>query len=90
LLIVEVELCGKKLGIVGFSRIGSSVVQVAKSFWVYVEAYDPLIDEKRFTKYSLFHANALNESIFTYNFITAHASQNLQTRMTIREKKFKN
>jgi D-3-phosphoglycerate dehydrogenase / 2-oxoglutarate reductase len=37
------ELCGKTLGVIGFGRIGSAVVQRAKAFDMNVIGYDPVV-----------------------------------------------
>jgi len=83
LLTVGAELFGKKLGIVGFGRIGSYVAEVARCFGMDVTAYDPLIDEGRFAEHGVARASTLDQLLSSCDFITLHAPLNQQTREMI-------
>lgn len=69
----QMILTGKKIGIVGFGRIGSRVGELAHAFGMEVLAYDP---EKRETPiYSPFHWKSLKDLFAEADVVTLHCPQ---------------
>jgi len=66
-----VELYGKKLGIIGFGRIGSTVAKFAKSFEMEVMAYDPFLSEEVAAKRGIVMVE-LEELLKQSDYITVH------------------
>lgn len=82
-----VELYGKKLGIIGFGRIGSTVAKFAKSFNMEVLAYDPFLSievsaQKGVTMVEL--EKLLEQS----DYITVHIPKSAETQNLISDKEF--
>ncbi|DAB34118.1 MAG TPA: phosphoglycerate dehydrogenase [Sulfurospirillum sp. UBA12182] len=73
-----VELCGKKLGVIGFGNIGSRVALRAKSFEMDVIAYDPYISASKATDLGIGYTENF-EDILTCDFITIHTPKNKET-----------
>jgi glycerate dehydrogenase len=69
----QMLLNGKKLGIVGFGRIGRRVGEIAHAFGMEVLAYDPQIQDK--PTYVPFHWKSLKELFSEADVITLHCPQ---------------
>lgn len=81
------ELNGKKLGIIGFGRIGATVAMLAKVFGMVILVYDPYLktdtkEQKDVTTTSL--EDLLKES----DYITIHIPQNAETENLISDGEF--
>src|SRR3989338_6803862 len=66
-----VELYGKKLGIIGFGRIGSTVAKFAKSFGMEVLAYDPFLSVEVATQKGVAMVE-LDDLLKQSDYITVH------------------
>ncbi|MBN2963607.1 phosphoglycerate dehydrogenase [Sulfurospirillum sp. T05] len=73
-----VELCGKKLGVIGFGNIGSRVAVRAKSFEMEIVAYDPYIPSSKVTDLGMTYTENFND-ILACDFITIHTPKNKET-----------
>lgn len=82
-----VELYGKKLGIIGFGRIGSTVAKFAKSFGMEVLAYDPFLSEEVAVKKGVVMVE-LDEMFKRSDFITVHIPKSANTKNLISDKEF--
>lgn len=69
------ELLGKKIGLIGFGRLGKKVSEYAKVFGMDVVAYDPYISDVEFEKYQVERVGL--ETLFrTCDVISLHAKLN--------------
>ncbi len=73
-----VELCGKKLGVIGFGNIGSRVAIRAKSFGMDIVAYDPYIQPSKVTDLGMEYTENFDD-ILACDFITIHTPKNSET-----------
>jgi len=82
-----VELYGKKLGIIGFGRIGSTVAKFAKSFGMEVLAYDPFLSEEVAVQKGVVMIE-LDEMLKQCDYITVHIPKSADTKNLISDKEF--
>jgi len=82
------ELWNKKLGVIGFGRIGYEVAARAKAFDMDVLCYDVLDIEQACAELGTRRCD-LDELISTADYITLHVPLVLQTKGLIGEKEFK-
>ncbi len=73
-----VELCNKRLGVIGFGNIGSRVAIRAKSFGMEIVAYDPYISSSKVTDLGMSYTENFND-ILECDFITIHTPKNKET-----------
>ncbi len=73
-----VELCGKKLGIIGFGNIGSRVGVRAKAFGMEVITYDPYIPPEKATELGVVYTENFDD-ILKCDIITIHTPKNKET-----------
>ncbi|MDD3324156.1 MAG: phosphoglycerate dehydrogenase [Sulfurospirillaceae bacterium] len=73
-----VELCDKKLGVIGFGNIGSRVAIRAKSFGMEIVAYDPYVPSSKVTDLGMTYAENFDD-ILACDFITIHTPKNKET-----------
>jgi len=73
-----IELCGKRLGIIGFGNIGSRVGIRAKAFGMDVVAYDPYISASKVTDLGMSYTENFDD-ILKCDFITIHTPKNKET-----------
>jgi len=73
-----IELCEKKLGIIGFGNIGSRVAKRAKAFGMDIVAYDPYIKPKKAIDMGVKYTENLDD-ILACDFITIHTPKNNET-----------
>src|SRR3989338_8728210 len=83
-----VELYGKKMGIIGFGRIGSTVAKFAKSFGMEVSAYDPYLSVEVATKKCVAMVE-LEELLKGSDYITLHVPKSADSKNLISGKEFK-
>jgi D-3-phosphoglycerate dehydrogenase / 2-oxoglutarate reductase len=82
--LVNVDLWGKTLGVIGVGRIGSSVSRkVIAAFNMHVLGYDPYVDAEKLTGYGVQKVNRLEEMLPQCDFLTVHCSGGLETRHMI-------
>ncbi len=73
-----VELCEKRLGVIGFGNIGSRVAIRAKAFGMEVIAYDPYISASKVTDLGMSYTENFDD-ILACDFITIHTPKNQET-----------
>ena len=73
-----VELCEKRLGVIGFGNIGSRVAIRAKAFGMEVIAYDPYISASKVTDLGMTYTENFDD-ILSCDFITIHTPKNKET-----------
>lgn len=74
-----VELYKKTIGIIGLGRIGSLVAARLKSFQMRVIAYDPYIDDEKFSKLGVERVKTLDELLPQCDFLTIHTPKTPET-----------
>lgn len=82
-----VELHGKKLGIVGFGRIGSTVAKFAQSFGMEILAYDPYLSMEVAAKKGAAMID-LDALLRQSDYITIHIPKSGETKDLISDKEF--
>lgn len=82
------ELYGKKLGVIGFGKIGQGVAQRALSFGMEIKAYDPYISKQSFSnKYDKFNIfDDINDVFVDSDLLTLHLPLNAETKDIINKK----
>ena len=73
------ELFGKKLGIIGFGRIGSEVAKRMTTFGMDIIAYDPLLTEQQASEYSIIKVE-LDDVWKQADYITMHTPLTVKTK----------
>ena len=82
-----VELHGKKLGVIGFGRIGSTVAKFAKVFSMEVLAYDPFLSMEIADQKGVVMV-AMEALLSQSDYITMHVPKSSETRNLISDKEF--
>jgi len=82
-----VELYGKKLGIIGLGRIGSTVAKMAKGFNMDVIAHDPYLSMEVASQAGV-RVVELEELFKTADFITIHIPKSAETKDLISDEQF--
>ena len=77
---MSMDLEGKTLGIVGLGRVGGRVSEIARALRMQVIAYDPYIEEERFTKLQVQRAPDLQTVLSAADILTLHSPLNDETR----------
>lgn len=82
------ELYGKKLGVIGFGKIGQGVAQRALSFGMDIKAYDPYIVKQSFSnKQERFNiCDDINDIFVDSDILTLHLPLNAETKDIINKK----
>ena len=75
-------MVGRRLGIVGFGKIGQSVARMAKGLRIEVAAYDPLVPGARFAELEV-ERLALDELLASSDYVSLHTPLNLATEQLI-------
>ncbi|MCK9363150.1 MAG: hydroxyacid dehydrogenase [Syntrophales bacterium] len=79
--LINADLWGKTLGVVGVGRIGSSVAKRMKAaFNMRVLGYDPYVDEDTLSGYGVQKMSCLKEMLPQCDFINIHCSGGAETR----------
>lgn len=81
------ELHGKKLGIIGFGRIGKAVAERAKAFGLEILVYDPYVDMETCLRYNVKRVE-LTELLKTCDIISLHMPSTPETKGMIGKKEF--
>ncbi|WNF37986.1 phosphoglycerate dehydrogenase [Bacillaceae bacterium IKA-2] len=79
------ELFGKKLGIVGFGRIGSEIAKRAKAFQMSVLVFDPFLTKERADKFGVTNST-LDEVLQQADIITVHTPLTKETKGLLNHK----
>jgi D-3-phosphoglycerate dehydrogenase len=82
-----VELHGKKLGVIGLGRIGSTVAKFGQAFGMDVLAYDPFLSMDIAAQKGITMAD-LTELVRQADYITVHIPKNEETQNLISDKEF--
>ncbi|MCK4883115.1 MAG: phosphoglycerate dehydrogenase [Candidatus Omnitrophica bacterium] len=82
-----VELHGKKLGVIGFGRIGSTVAKFAKAFGMGILAYDPFLSMEIADQKGVVMV-AMEVLLSQSDYITMHVPKSSETRNLISDKEF--
>ena len=77
-----IELQGKKLGIIGFGRIGKEVWKLAKAFGMKCMAYDPWLPSEKIKEHGAIPAS-IEEILKNADFISIHTPLTEETRHMI-------
>jgi D-3-phosphoglycerate dehydrogenase len=75
-----IELSGKRLGVLGFGRIGQQVARRAAGLGMRVSAYDPYVAHERFRELGVERVEAPEDVYDVADFITLHLPSNVETR----------
>ena len=87
---VGTEIYGKKLGIVGFGRIGKEVARIGKALGMKILVYDPYITTKSFKEHDdLEFVDTLENLLRNSDIITLHIALTPETKGLIGEREFK-
>jgi D-3-phosphoglycerate dehydrogenase len=82
--LVNTDLWGKTLGVIGVGRIGSSVSRkVIAAFNMRVMGYDPYVDAEKLAGYGVQKVDLLEEMLPLCDFVTVHCSGGAETRHMI-------
>jgi D-3-phosphoglycerate dehydrogenase len=82
--LINADLWGKTLGVVGVGRIGSSVSRkMIAAFSMRVLGYDPYIDAETLAGYGVRKVDRLEEMLPLCDFVDLHCSGGLETRHMI-------
>ena len=82
------RLRGKKVGIIGFGRIGRKVAQRLKGFEVELNAFDPYVSPRTFEEHGVEKVN-LDTLLRNSAIVTIHVALTEETRHMIGEKELK-
>jgi len=85
--LIGTELKGKTLGLIGFGRVGSVVVQSAKGFFMECIAYDPFISKEKADEMGVTLCE-VDDILKKSDFITVHTPLTDKTRHMISTKQF--
>lgn len=84
---IGTELASKKLGVVGFGRIGREIAKRAQAFGMQILAYDPYLKDEDFTKNNITKMNL--EGLFKEaDVITLHVFLTEETKGFVNKKMF--
>jgi len=75
-----IELAGKRLGVLGFGRIGQQVARRAAGLGMRVCAYDPYVARERFRELGIERVETPEAVYDVADFITLHLPSNAETR----------
>ena len=77
------ELAGKRLGVLGFGRIGQQVARRALGLGMHVIACDPYVTGERFRELGVERAEAVEDVYDAADFLTLHLPLTAETRGSI-------
>ena len=83
-----VEVYGKKLGVIGLGRIGSTVAKFAQAFGMHILAFDPFLSKEAAEQKGV-QAVELDQLFREADYITLHIPKSEDTKNLISEKQFK-
>lgn len=84
---IGTELNGKKLGIVGFGRIGRDIAKVALHFGMHILAYDPYLQEEIFSGCNATRITSLDKIFSEADIITLHVLLTEETRNLVNKER---
>jgi phosphoglycerate dehydrogenase-like enzyme len=77
---ISLDLAGRRLGIIGFGRLGARVARVGAAFGMDVVAWTPNLTDERVKAEGVGRAGSLDELLKTSDFVTIHVVLNASTR----------
>jgi len=83
------ELSGKKVGIIGFGRIGRKLASLLKPFDVELYVYDRYVSEDVIRKYNAIFCGSLEELLPKVDILSIHVPLTPETRNMIGEKEIR-
>ena len=87
--LVGQELKNKKLGVIGFGKVGKEVASRARSFEMEISVYDPYVSDDKIVE-SGAKASTLENLLKEVNYITLHLPLNEDTKHLINSKSINN
>lgn len=84
---IGTELRGKKLGIVGFGRIGRDISKLAQAFGMHILAYDPFLQNEVFLQNQVTRITSLDQIFSDADFLTLHLLLNEETKNLVNKQK---
>ena len=84
---IGTELFGKKLGIVGFGRIGRDIAKIAQHFGMRILAYDPYLPEHVFPECNAIRIASLDVIFSEADVISLHVLLTEETRNLVNQQK---
>ena len=88
--ITTLELFNKEILIVGFGRIGQSLIKRCKGFEMKVKVFDPFVDQKTVEKFGGQKIKNLDEGLKTCDYVSLHVPFNEKTKNLINYTRLKN
>ena len=88
--IQTLELHKKEILIIGFGRIGKSLIKKCKSFEMRINIFDPFVDDKTISSLECNKVNDLNDAFKTADYITLHVPLNDKTKNMINKNSLMN
>lgn len=76
---IVVQWYGKKVGILGFGRIGRYVGQLYSAIGMHVSAFDPYVPNYHFIRSNVKRVNSIDELFSTVNYISVHLPRTRET-----------
>jgi len=77
---ISLDLAGRRLGIIGFGRLGARVARVGAAFGMDVVAWTPNLTDERVKAEGVGRASSLDELLKTSDFVTIHVVLNASSR----------
>tara|TARA_B100000686_G_scaffold326096_1_gene383577 strand:+ start:539 stop:1495 length:957 start_codon:yes stop_codon:yes gene_type:complete len=77
------ELWNKKILIIGFGRVGKSLVNKCQAFGMQTYVYDPFVDEKIIKTFKSIKIEDLNKFLKETDYVSIHAPLNKETKNLI-------
>jgi phosphoglycerate dehydrogenase-like enzyme len=77
---ISLDLAGRRLGVIGFGRLGSRVARVGAAFGMDVVAWTPNLTDERVKAEGVGRAGSLDELLQTSDFVTIHIVLTAATR----------
>ena len=87
--IITLELFNKEILIVGFGRIGQSLIKRCKGFDMNVKVYDPFVDKEIIEKFGGKKIENLDDGLQKCDYLSLHVPLNEKTRNLINYSKIK-
>ena len=88
--IITLELFNKEILIIGFGRIGQSLIKKCKGFEMKVKVYDPFISKETIEKFGGQKIENLDEGLKICDYLSLHVPLTEETRNLINYSKLKN
>jgi len=81
------ELCGKRLGLIGFGRIAQGVANVAKALGMEIHTYDPYLPNKVAKMFDAYVHKSVDSLFKTCTHISIHCNLTPETYHLVNEKR---